>query len=142
VNAAPTVAAPVEPVRATEVPPTGHAPAVDPAAEAIGHPAVHTSAPIALEPNPPAGFTTRPQPGTPTGQDRETLAVPEPASPAGGTSAPSSGVSAAPSPAPPGAVAYLFAAFSLAAALLFARLLAAPADLRPVLFVSAIERPG
>jgi hypothetical protein len=54
----------------------------------------------------------------------------------------SGGASGVPGPAPPGAVAAILAALSLAAAFLFARLLSAPARWRPVLFVSLIERPG
>jgi hypothetical protein len=68
--------------------------------------------------------------------------APEPSAPTGGGSSNPSGMSGVAPPAPPGAVSYLLAAFSLAAALTFTRLLTAPARWRPVLFVSAIERPG
>jgi hypothetical protein len=70
----------------------------------------------------------------------DTAGVPDPVTVAAGGS---SGASGAPGPAPSGAVVALgLAALSLAAALVFSRLLYPPARWRPVIFVSLIERPG
>jgi hypothetical protein len=85
-------------------------------------------------------ITVPPQHPAPAGAPGD--AAPEPSSPSGGGSSNPSGMSGVPAPAPPGAVSYLLAAFSLAATLTFTRLLTAPARWLPVLFVSAIERPG
>ena len=99
-----------------------------------------TAAHAAVLAGPQPTITARPQRPAPAGARDE--AAPEPSSPTGGGSSNPSGMSGVPAPAPPGAVSYLLAAFSLAAALTFTRLLTAPARWRPVLFVSAIERPG
>jgi hypothetical protein len=111
------------------VPPDAHAPVVAPTA--LGEQLAGS----------PSGLTARPLPAAATTKRRDAVVAPEPTTPAGGASI-SFGASGVPGPAPPGAVAFLLAALSLAAALTFTRLLAAPARPRPVLFVSAIERPG
>jgi hypothetical protein len=125
------------------VPPTASSDAhtaVAPAGEATDDRPVATAAGAAMHAGPQPTITVRPQRPAPAGAPGGV--APKPSSPTGGGSSNPSGMSGVPAPAPPGAVSYLLAAFSLAAALTFTRLLTAPARWRPVLFVSAIERPG